>query len=305
MKSDLYEEKDKTIVLWGAGYYYSALNKYLKNMKPEYIYDQKWANQDIDCYDEIKVIKYDEIKKLNDCKIIICIYDIDVATELKNKLAEELKNVEIVLLRDLSPVGRKINNIEIINNSKDGVYVDHCGNRIEFANEKSLENIFVRFDGENALIKLGENVRIFNELFIECGNETVVDIGRETSFDKVTIFSTYADVLIGEDCMFSYDVYLRNHDSHFIFDKETGKRINYSKNIVIKNHVWIGQKSILLPGFSIGNDSIIGAGSISSSSFPENVIIAGNSAKIIRRGVVWNRCLTWINNFDHIDELGG
>ena len=166
-----------------------------------------------------------------------------------------------------------------------------------------MDNIKVRFDGESALIILGQDIKIVNELFIECGNNTTVKIGNNTSFDNTIIYSSYADIIIGEDCMFSYNVMLRNHDSHFIFDIETGKRINYNKNIIIKDNVWVGQGSVLLSGFCIGNGSVIGANSVSSSEFPDNVIIAGNSAKVIRKGVIWSREMTWVKNYDYIDEI--
>lgn len=95
----------------------------------------------------------------------------------------------------------------------------------------------------------------------------------------------------------------RDYIKHFIFDARTGNRINYSRKIKIDDHVWIGQNSILLSGFSIGEDSIIGTGSISSSLFPAKVVIARNPARVVREGVSWHRSMTWTADYHNIDEI--
>jgi maltose O-acetyltransferase len=52
--------------------------------------------------------------------------------------------------------------------------------------------------------------------------------------------------------------------------------------VTIGNDVWIGTRTIILPGVSIGNHCIIGAGSIVTRSVPDCAIVGGNPAKIIR-----------------------
>ncbi|WP_352232128.1 DapH/DapD/GlmU-related protein [Marivivens sp. LCG002] len=52
--------------------------------------------------------------------------------------------------------------------------------------------------------------------------------------------------------------------------------------VKIGNDVWIGTRSIILPGVSIGDHSIIGAGSIVTKSFPAYSVIGGNPAQLIR-----------------------
>lgn len=53
--------------------------------------------------------------------------------------------------------------------------------------------------------------------------------------------------------------------------------------IVIGENVWIGGQSILLPGITVGNNSVIGAGSVVTKDVPENVMAAGNPARVLRK----------------------
>ena len=58
--------------------------------------------------------------------------------------------------------------------------------------------------------------------------------------------------------------------------KEYGKPINIGKN------VWIGGSCIILPGVHIGDNSVIGAGSVVTKDIPSNVVAVGNPCKIIK-----------------------
>ncbi len=60
----------------------------------------------------------------------------------------------------------------------------------------------------------------------------------------------------------------------------------HAKSIVIGNNVWLTMNVIVLAGVEIGSNTIIGAGSIVTKSIPENVIAAGNPARIIRPKII-------------------
>jgi len=55
-----------------------------------------------------------------------------------------------------------------------------------------------------------------------------------------------------------------------------------AKPIVIENNVWIGGGAILLPGVKIGQNAVVGAGAVVSRNVPENAVVAGNPAQVIR-----------------------
>lgn len=52
--------------------------------------------------------------------------------------------------------------------------------------------------------------------------------------------------------------------------------------ITIGNDVWVGGSASILPGVTLGNNVIVGAGSVVTHSFPDNVIVVGNPARILR-----------------------
>lgn len=82
---------------------------------------------------------------------------------------------------------------------------------------------------------------------------------------------------IGRNVTFSIRVSVLAHDA------STKKILGYSKigKIVVGDNVFVGANATILPNVTIGNNSIIGAGSVVTKSVPENVVVAGNPARII------------------------
>lgn len=60
---------------------------------------------------------------------------------------------------------------------------------------------------------------------------------------------------------------------------------NLSSSVIIGKKCFIGANAILMPGVKLGNSVIVGAGSVVTKSFPDNVIISGNPAKVIKTGI--------------------
>ena len=87
-------------------------------------------------------------------------------------------------------------------------------------------------------------------------------------------------VEIGDDVTIAYDTALLTHDNSVI--KCDLNATDYFGRIIIGDKCFIGAKSVILPGVTLGKNTIVGAGSVVSKSFTEgNVVIAGNPAKPI------------------------
>lgn len=70
---------------------------------------------------------------------------------------------------------------------------------------------------------------------------------------------------------------------HPIEVEKRNQGIEYAKPIIIGDNVWIGGNVVVLPGVSIGKNSVIGAGSVVTKDIPENVIAVGNPCKVLRK----------------------
>lgn len=76
-------------------------------------------------------------------------------------------------------------------------------------------------------------------------------------------------------------IYNPNYDEELT--KERNKGLEYAKPIEIGDNVWIGGNVVVLPGVKIGNNSVIGAGSVVNKDIPENTIAVGNPCRSIKK----------------------
>ena len=60
-------------------------------------------------------------------------------------------------------------------------------------------------------------------------------------------------------------------------------KLEAASPIVIGENVWLGGGAIVLPGISIGSNSVVGAGAVVTRDLPENVVAVGNPARILRK----------------------
>ncbi|HLV39612.1 acyltransferase, partial [Xanthomarina sp.] len=70
------------------------------------------------------------------------------------------------------------------------------------------------------------------------------------------------------------------HGGGWVF-RDQYPKLDYFGKVKIKNNVYIGNNSMIMPGVSIGNDVIVGAGSIVTKSIPDGKIVAENPARIV------------------------
>lgn len=106
-----------------------------------------------------------------------------------------------------------------------------------------------------------------------------VNIGRNCAiFSDISTPESYL-ITIGDNVTISNGVQFITHDN--CIDRLTPEKCDVFGEIVIGNNCFIGAHSIILPGVTLGDKTVVGAGSVVSKSFQGNVIIAGNPAKVI------------------------
>ncbi len=154
----------------------------------------------------------------------------------------------------------------------------------------TLKNTTLSFNGSNSVCYLSSN-RFNTSLNLSVNNNQFFFFGKNCYLGGVltVILSEEKSAFIGDDCMFSYGVTLRNADAHLIYDCNTHERINFSKSIFIGDHCWIGQSSMILKGTMIHSGAIIGAGSVvPGKEYFSNNVYGGNPCKLIRKDVFWD-----------------
>jgi acetyltransferase-like isoleucine patch superfamily enzyme len=112
-----------------------------------------------------------------------------------------------------------------------------------------------------AVIRLGDGVGLSSSLVCAA---TSVEIGEGT--------------IIGGDCMiFDTDFHPRNELGEWGMDP-----VSVSKPISIGRKCFIGARSIILKGVTIGDHAVVGAGSVVASDVPQGAVVVGNPARIVR-----------------------
>ncbi len=104
-------------------------------------------------------------------------------------------------------------------------------------------------------------------------------IGNNTQISCIQ----YGDLVIGSNVMISPYVMI-TATVHDFEDTDVPMQLQglHSKKVVIEDDVWLGGKSIILPGVTIGRGSIVAAGSIVTKDVPPFAIVGGNPAKVIK-----------------------
>lgn len=171
-----------------------------------------------------------------------------------------------------------------------------CGknNTVMIGNNVSLKDISIKIFGNNNLIKIGDDNNFSKLKFAVEDNGNIIEIGLDSYIGSNTVLAALEGTVlkIGSGCMISDSCEMRTSDSHSLLS-ENGMRINYAKDIIIGNHVWIGLRTIILKGAIIPPDSVVSAKSVvcafDTNSIQNGCLIGGVPAKVIKRNINWCR----------------
>ncbi|WP_426978424.1 acyltransferase [Pseudarthrobacter sp. O4] len=164
-------------------------------------------------------------------------------------------------------------------------------NTLEVAETANLRKVHFSFDCDNGVARIGGHKTGNFAAFIRIGQDSTVTIGDDvTATQSVSMTCVEGQTLtIGNDCMFAVGCQVRTDDAHAIFDVRSGERVNPSKPVVVGNHVWLSNGSVLLGGATVGDGSVIGVGSLVKGRIPNNCIAVGAPAKVVRMHTAWER----------------
>ncbi|MDR2977521.1 MAG: acyltransferase [Streptococcaceae bacterium] len=137
------------------------------------------------------------------------------------------------------------------------------------------------FLGDN--VKIGDNSKLMiSGTLSDLGKG--LRIGSNTSFSENTFFGSAGGIIIGSDVIAGQNV--RFHAENHKFDN-SGVLIRLQgvshKGIKLGSNIWIGSGVTILDGSNIGDNCVIASGAVIQKEFPDNSIIGGVPAKVIRR----------------------
>ncbi|MGN0522037.1 MAG: sugar O-acetyltransferase [Eubacterium sp.] len=111
------------------------------------------------------------------------------------------------------------------------------------------------------------------------GHHTHIGSGVYANFSLTLVDDGH--IYIGDNVMIGPNVTIATA-GHPVLPELRKTALQFNVDVHIRNNVWIGAGAVILPGVTIGDNSVIGAGSIVTKDIPENVVAVGNPCRILR-----------------------
>ena len=138
-----------------------------------------------------------------------------------------------------------------------------------------------------------KRTEILRELFGSVGNNIYIEptfrcdygynihVGENfyANFDCVML--DVCEIRIGENCFIAPGVHIYTA-THPLNPYERISGAEFGKAVTIGDNVWIGGRSVINPGVTIGNNVVIASGAVVTKDVPDNVVVGGNPAKILK-----------------------
>ncbi|MBO0449415.1 chorismate mutase [Enterococcus sp. MJM12] len=108
-----------------------------------------------------------------------------------------------------------------------------------------------------------------------------ITVGKNFYANFNCVLLDVCPITIGDNCMIAPNVQLLTA-THPLNPVKRNSGLESGKPITIGNNAWLGAGSIILPGITLGDNVVVAAGSVVTKSYLDNVVIAGNPARVIR-----------------------
>jgi acetyltransferase-like isoleucine patch superfamily enzyme len=141
----------------------------------------------------------------------------------------------------------------------------------------------VKFEiGKHAVLRIGRWSWVGHGSKIRV-HEGEVSIGAKTVMGQECTISAYQHVEIGRECIIADRVMLIDFD-HGVVEVERPIRLQgiYKRDVKVGSNVWMGYGACVLRGVSIGDNSIVGTNAVVTKDVPENAVVGGLPAKVLR-----------------------
>lgn len=125
---------------------------------------------------------------------------------------------------------------------------------------------------------IDESCFMFPPFYTDFGKN--ISLGKNVFLNTGCIFQDCGGITIGDKTLIGQNVVLSTLNHGF---EPENRNTTYPSPIVIGQNVWIGANATIVPGVTIGDNAIIAAGAVVTKDVPENVVVGGVPAKIIKK----------------------
>ncbi|MDD3225150.1 MAG: acyltransferase [Clostridium sp.] len=198
-----------------------------------------------------------------------------------------------IYLKTLNLINNKFN-FRI--DEKNGKLVCHLGtylildknSKIKLNANLNINENCIRHNGRSSILRMDENTKLTvnGNFSFFYGADIILFKGSHLILGNSFINSDckircHKYIEIGDNCAISHDFTIMDSDAHYLNGD------NRTKSVIIKDHVWIGTRVIILSGVTIGEGAIIASGFLVNRDVPPHSVVAGVPAKVIKENVEW------------------
>ena len=171
-------------------------------------------------------------------------------------------------------------------------HIEGKGHVVRIGENTVLRHMHVHIGGAGHSLIIGARCNLRGNIHLR-QSSSVIEIGARTTSVGVNWFAMEGKrIVTGQDCMFSSGIFIRTSDEHPIFDLESEDRVNDPQDVILGDHIWIGEGATLNKGAVIADGCIIAARSfVSKKLLRKNSVYAGTPARLVREGIRWERHL--------------
>lgn len=135
-------------------------------------------------------------------------------------------------------------------------------------------NILKMLYGTKQGISIGKGTTFRKRFYLYVGREGSITIGENSFFNHNFSAYSYRNIRIGDNCIFGENVKIYDHNHRFNDKNKLIKNQGFSiAAIEIGNNVWVGSNAVILKGCKIGDNCVIGAGTVVSGAIPAGTIV--------------------------------
>lgn len=124
---------------------------------------------------------------------------------------------------------------------------------------------------------VADSVTVFPPLYSDFGKN--LTIGKRVFINAGCMFQDQGGVEIGDDCLIGHNTVFATLNHALEPDRRADM---HPAPIILGRNVWLGANVTVLPGVTIGDDAVVGAGSVVTKDVPEKAIVVGSPARVVR-----------------------